>query len=107
MVGELRYVCVETNDLAGARAHFTGKLGLRVTEEGDGWFVLDGGGLPIVVWEGPNPGTLMGFVAPDLEAAHARLKEAGAQVGEIEPNPGGRHFYVTGPDGTQAIVFDN
>lgn len=61
MVGELRYVCVETTDLAGARAHYTGTLGLRVTEEGDGWFVLDGGGLSIVVWEGPNPGTLMGL----------------------------------------------
>jgi len=107
MVGQLRYICVETGDIPEAKAFYTWTLGLHIKEEGESWFTLEAGALSVIVWQGPTHGTLMGFVEPELEAAHNRLKAQGADVGEISPNPGGRHFYVTGPDDTQVIVFDD
>lgn len=107
MVGHLRYSCVETRDLKGSREFYVEKLGLKLTEEGEGWFSLDGNGHSIVVWQGDRATTLMGFVQPELESAHAALAARGVSPSEITAHPGGRHFIVQDPDGNLVMIFND
>ncbi|MFZ5827012.1 MAG: VOC family protein [Bacillota bacterium] len=104
---KLSYSCVETRDIAASKAFYSGQLGLKVVQEGDGWFVLDGNGQTIVVWKGDKPTTLMGFVEPKLEEIRATLLDRGIAAGEIEQHPGGRHFMITDPDGNLIMVSDD
>lgn len=107
MIGNLKYACIETADLAKSKAFYTEALGLKLTAEGDGWFTLDAGATTMVVWQGPNPSTILGFFQPELEAARAQLQEKGLEVGEITPHPGGRDFMLKDPDGNLIMIADD
>jgi len=48
-----------------------------------------------------EPGALQGLqlVVSDIEAAQAHLREAGAEVGDVQDFPWGRFVFFTDPDG--------
>ncbi len=107
MIGRLSTVLLECADLKTSEKFYVEKLGLRVSESGEGWLCVDAGGVSVVLWQGANPAVALGFTGADLGGARQVLEARGVTVGPLEEHPGGRHHYVTDPDGNKIMIADN
>lgn len=103
----LSFVTLHTADYARARAFFVEVLGLEPTEErpGANAFVT-AGGAGLALRENPEmqpplgQGVTIFFTVPDLQAYHAQLVAAGAEIVEpLHDMPFGPTFTVATPDG--------
>ncbi len=103
-------VFLRVRNLEKAIDWYTRELGLTLRWKQPGLACLNLGETPLTlmeVAEGFVPVTEapFNFYAPDIEAAHRRLKEAGAVVDdEITDEPGVRWFSFTDPDGNRLEV---
>lgn len=94
---------------------YTEVLGMTVTSHyGDAWATVAAGGFEIGLHPvGPKspatgtPGSIqVGFLVDDIEAALAKLKEAGAKaIGEIERGDGGSFLHFGDPDGSALYLW--
>lgn len=109
-------VSVPVKDQAAARDWYTGKMGFTLLrDEAMGpemrWIQLQprtgGSTIALVTWfEGMGAGGLQGVMlhVPDIDAEHARLRQAGVEVSPIDEQPWGRFTMLRDPDGNGWIV---
>ena len=109
-------VSVPVTDVSRARAFYTDVLGLTLLRDEEmgpdmRWVQLqpqDGGAtVALVTWfENLKPGNQQGLMlgVPDIDAEHARLMAAGANVSPVEEQPWGRYTMLQDPDGNGWIV---
>jgi predicted enzyme related to lactoylglutathione lyase len=109
-------VSVPVTDVSRARTFYTDVLGLTLLRDEEmgpdmRWVQLqpqDGGAtVALVTWfENLKPGNQQGLMlgVPDIEAEHARLTAAGANVSPVEEQPWGRYTMLQDPDGNGWIV---
>ena len=108
---KLELIAVPVSDVDRAKAFYTEQVGFnadhdhRVSDEmrfvqltppGSACSIAIGKG----IMETP-PGTAQGLqmVVPDIEAAHAHLRERGVEVGDVQDFPWGRFVFFQDPDG--------
>ena len=97
------------SDLERAAGFYTTALGFEVFESNEGWRRLQNGPVVLTMFlskmPGPAPAPGMqpcmtaDLKVDDIEEAHARLTAAGADVGEIQDWPGGKHLMFRDLDG--------
>jgi catechol 2,3-dioxygenase-like lactoylglutathione lyase family enzyme len=95
------------DDLAAAREFYESRLGIRVSEEGDGALLtlhLAGGDRPTLIYPKPDfvPATytILNFPVDDIDAAVAELSERGVEFehyGGFDQEPSGISRATGGP----------
>jgi lactoylglutathione lyase len=113
MFSTVSYVMVNVSDMARSVAFYRDALGLKLKFESPGWsefdtgtttLALHGAGSPATPSAAPNPaGTCsIGFSVPDLDKAHAGLKERGVRFvmpPTVQEREGIRLAVALDPDG--------
>jgi len=111
MEWKLELVAVPVSDVDRAKAFYTDKVGfnddydhrvddnirfVQLTPPGSACSIAIGTGLVDTA-----PGSLKGLqlVVPDIEAAHAHLRERGVEVSDVQDFPWGRFVFFADPDG--------
>jgi predicted enzyme related to lactoylglutathione lyase len=94
---------------------YTEVLGMNVTSHyGDDWATVAAGGFEIGLHpkgeKQPAPGTrgatMVGLMVDDIQAAQARLQQAGVTLaGEIQAGDGGSFLHFHDPDGNELYLW--
>ncbi|MGW0466473.1 VOC family protein [Streptomyces sp. NPDC003027] len=103
--GKFAVLAIKTRDLPAMTAFYRDVLGLEPKAAGETFSAFHtGAGGELVLWNDAAGPFVPGFAGADLEAAREALLDA--KPTEIEDHPGGKHFYLTDPDGN-TIAFSN
>jgi catechol 2,3-dioxygenase-like lactoylglutathione lyase family enzyme len=118
-VKRVAIVSIPVQDQERARAFYCDKLGFQVIREqpmgpGRRWVQIGPPGpeaslttFTLVTWfERMPPGSVQGLVlqAPELDAVHARLREAGVDISPIKSAVWGRYATFEDPDGNGLVL---
>src|SRR5271154_106055 len=104
-ISRLGQVVIPVKDVDRAATFYQDQLGLMLLfKAGPGLVFFDCGGVRLMLSkpekpEFDHPGSFLYFAVPDIQAAHARLKESGAHF-EDEP-----HLIAKMPDHDLWMVF--
>ncbi|WP_028711351.1 VOC family protein [Paracoccus sp. J55] len=103
---KIDYLEFSSPDLPATKAFFTRAFGWRFNDYGPDYQEMADAGLSGGIAAGPLAPPLVIFKADDLEAALARVTEAGATITRpIFDFPGGRRFQFREPGGTEMAVW--
>jgi catechol 2,3-dioxygenase-like lactoylglutathione lyase family enzyme len=112
MVTGISVVYLYVRDLDAALEFFRDQLGVPLESDETGWAEAAFGGTRFALhaWhEGaPEPGSggvRISFSVDDVDAAAARLRDAGVEVGPVERADYGAHCDVAGPEGYVVSLF--
>lgn len=103
---KIDYLEFSSPDLPATKAFFTRAFGWRFNDYGPDYQEMADAGLSGGIAAGPLAPPLVILKADDLEAALARVTEAGATITRpIFGFPGGRRFQFREPGGTEMAVW--
>jgi catechol 2,3-dioxygenase-like lactoylglutathione lyase family enzyme len=112
VVTGISVVYLYVRDFEAAIAFFRDRLGVPLQPDGTGWAeaALGGTRFALHAWhEGaPEPGSggvRISFRVDDVDAAAARLRAAGVEVGPVQREEYGAHCDVIGPEGYVVSLF--
>jgi predicted enzyme related to lactoylglutathione lyase len=112
LVAGISVVYFYVRDLDGAIEFFRDLLGVPLERSDATWAEAAVGGtrFGLHAWhEGaPEPGSAgvqVSFLVEDVDAAAARLREAGIETGAVQYEPYGAHCRVVGPEGYVFSLF--
>jgi predicted enzyme related to lactoylglutathione lyase len=104
-ISRIGQIAINARDVERAVSFYQDVLGLKLLfKAGPGLAFFDCGGVRLMVTrpekaEFDHPGSILYFAVPDIQGAHARMKEKGAQF-EDEP-----HLIARMPDHDLWMVF--
>src|ERR1700682_4510174 len=104
-ISRLGQIAINAHDVERAAAFYQDALGLKLLfKAGAGLAFFDCGGVRLMLTrpekpEFDHPGSILYFAVPDIQAAHARMKEHGARF-EDEP-----HVVARMPNHDLCMVF--
>lgn len=104
MFGKLNTTLLACTNFEASKRFYVETLGLKAVAGGQGWAVLDGGGMSVVLFQGEKANVALGFTGADLDAVRQELTAKGVQVSENMPHPGGMHVDVIDPDGNTVMI---
>lgn len=105
--GKFSVLVIRTDNLPAMTEFYRDTLGLEPKASGETFSAFHtGAGGELVLWNDAVKPFVPGFAGADLEAAHADLLKRGGEPTPIDEHPGGKHFYLTDPDGN-TIAFSN
>lgn len=104
MIGKITTVGIECTDFEASKQFYSERLGMQVMAGGNGWAVLNAGGLSISLWQGSKAATTVGLSGGTADEVRLALEAQGVQVGDLQPHPGGRHYDVFDPDGNRVMI---
>ena len=112
LVAGISVVYFYVRDLDAAISFFRDLLGLPFERRDPTWAEAQVGETRFALhaWHdgAPEPGSggvNVSFLVDDVDAAAARLSEAGVGIGPVQREPYGAHFTVTGPEGYIFSLF--
>ncbi len=104
-ISRIGQIAINAHDVERATAFYQDKLGLKLLfKAGPGLAFFDCGGVRLMLTrpekpEFDHPGSILYFAVPDIQVAHAAMKEKGARF-EDEP-----HVVARMPDHDLWMVF--
>ena len=103
---------LSSSNLARSRAFYSGKLGFRVLEEGDGGFVVDAGGVKLQVGQNGSRSPLshaeprLVFDTKELARRCLELRDLGVSVDGPRKAPEGQFAELSDPDGHPIVLWE-
>jgi predicted enzyme related to lactoylglutathione lyase len=84
-LGKIRQIAINVHDLERATAFYRDTLGMKLLFEVPNLAFFDAGGVRLMLGKGEtpeidHPGSILYYLVPDIQAAHATLVSKGVQV---------------------------